>query len=102
MAQGGMNGVTGVTDEKDTVESHMFDTVKGGDYLCDQDAVEYFAENAGKIIYEMDYMGSIQPSKGWSFSSAQDGRLVPRTRILLRGSRGTRDGTRTLRAMSRS
>lgn len=57
MAQGGMNGVTGVTDDKDTVESHMFDTVKGGDYLCDQDAVEYFAENAGKIIYEMDYMG---------------------------------------------
>ena len=57
MAQGGMNGVTGVTDDKDTIESHTFDTIKGGDYLCDQDAVEYFAENAGKTIYEMDYMG---------------------------------------------
>ncbi|MDF2564099.1 MAG: succinate dehydrogenase [Massilibacillus sp.] len=57
MAQGGMNGCTGVTDSKDTPESHAFDTVKGGDYLCDQDAVEYFAENAGKIIYEMDYYG---------------------------------------------
>ena len=57
MAQGGMNGVTGVTDPKDSVESHTFDTIKGGDYLCDQDAVEYFAENAGKTIYEMDYMG---------------------------------------------
>ena len=57
MAQGGMNGVTGVTDDKDSVESHTFDTIKGGDYLCDQDAVEYFAENAGKTIYEMDYMG---------------------------------------------
>ena len=57
MAQGGMNGVTGVTDPEDSVESHMFDTTKGGDYLCDQDAVEYFAERAGKNIYEMDFMG---------------------------------------------
>lgn len=57
MAQGGMNGCTGVTDPKDSVESHLFDTVKGADYLCDQDAVEYFAEMAGKTIYEMDYMG---------------------------------------------
>ena len=57
MAQGGMNGVTGVTDPEDSVESHVFDTVKGADYLCDQDAVEYFAERAGKNILEMDYMG---------------------------------------------
>ncbi|MCR5757796.1 MAG: FAD-binding protein [Selenomonas sp.] len=57
MAQGGMNGVTGVSDPSDTVESHVFDTIKGGDYLCDQDAVEYFAERAGANIYEMDYMG---------------------------------------------
>lgn len=57
MAQGGMNGVTGVTDPADSVESHVFDTVKGGDYLSDQDAVEYFAERAGANIYEMDYMG---------------------------------------------
>lgn len=57
MAQGGMNGVTGVTDPNDSVESHMFDTIKGGDYLCDQDAVEYFATHAGENIYEMDYMG---------------------------------------------
>lgn len=57
MAQGGMNGVTGVSDPTDTVESHVFDTIKGGDYLCDQDAVEYFAERAGENIYELDYMG---------------------------------------------
>lgn len=37
MAQGGMNGVTGVTDPADSVESHVFDTVKGGDYLSDQE-----------------------------------------------------------------
>lgn len=57
MAQGGMNGVTGVSDPEDSVESHVFDTTKGGDYLCDQDAVEYFAERAGQNIYEMDFMG---------------------------------------------
>lgn len=57
MAQGGMNGVTGVTDPNDSFESHAVDTIKGGDYLCDQDAVEYFVERAGKNIYEMDYMG---------------------------------------------
>ena len=57
MAQGGMNGVTGVTDPADSVESHMFDTIKGGDYLCDQDAVEYFAQRAGENIFEMDFMG---------------------------------------------
>lgn len=57
MAQGGMNGCCAVTDKEDTVESHFFDTVKGGDYLSDQDAVEFFAERAGKNIYEMDYMG---------------------------------------------
>lgn len=57
MAQGGMNGVLGVTDPADSVESHVFDTVKGADYLCDQDAVEYFAEHAGENIKEMDYMG---------------------------------------------
>lgn len=57
MAQGGMNGVTGLTDPTDSIESHAFDTIKGGDYLCDQDAVEYFAERAGKNIFEMDYMG---------------------------------------------
>ena len=57
MAQGGMNGVTGLTDPKDSVESHFRDTVKGGDWLGDQDAIEYFAERAGKNIFEMDYMG---------------------------------------------
>ncbi len=55
MAQGGINGC--VTDPEDTPESHAFDTVKGGDYLCDQDAVEYFAENAGASLLELDYFG---------------------------------------------
>lgn len=58
MAQGGMNGVTGLPSNKgDSYGAHTFDTVKGGDYLSDQDAVEYYAERAGKNIFEMDYMG---------------------------------------------
>ena len=57
MAQGGMNGVTKVSDPEDSIESHIFDTIKGGDYLCDQDAVAYFAERAGQNIFEMDFMG---------------------------------------------
>ena len=58
MAQGGMNGVTGLSSNLgDSFEAHTFDTVKGGDYLSDQDAVEYYAERAGKNIFEMDYMG---------------------------------------------
>lgn len=58
MAQGGMNGVTGVgTNVKDTPELHAKDTIKGGAWLNDQDAVEFFAQEAGKTIFEMDYMG---------------------------------------------
>jgi len=58
MAQGGMNGVTGVgANVKDTTELHAYDTIKGGAWLNDQDAVEFFAEQAGKTICEMDYMG---------------------------------------------
>lgn len=41
-AQGGMNAALGYRDETDTIESHFFDTVKGSDYLADQDAVEFF------------------------------------------------------------
>jgi len=58
MAQGGMNGVTGVgANVKDTPDLHAYDTIKGGAWLNDQDAVEFFAEQAGKTICEMDYMG---------------------------------------------
>ena len=39
MAQGSMNGAAGITDPKDSPAIHAFDTIKGADYLCDQDAV---------------------------------------------------------------
>ena len=57
MAEGGINGVTDFS-QGDSYELHAFDTVKGGDYLVDQEGAEYFCEEAGKAILEMDYMGT--------------------------------------------
>ena len=56
MAEGGINGVTDFS-KGDSYELHAFDTIKGGDYLVDQDAALLFCEEAGKAIFEMDYIG---------------------------------------------
>ena len=58
MAEGGINGVTDF-ENGDSYKLHAYDTIKGGAYLCDQDAVEKFCEAAGKVIYEMDYLGTL-------------------------------------------
>ena len=55
-AQGGLNAAININD---SWESHMFDTVKGSDYLADQDAVEIFCKEAPKTMYEIDHMGLI-------------------------------------------
>lgn len=57
MAQGGINGVLNNVATEDSIEAHTFDTVKGSDYLGDQDAIEYFIERCPEGILEMDYMG---------------------------------------------
>jgi succinate dehydrogenase / fumarate reductase flavoprotein subunit len=57
MAEGGINGVTDFS-QGDSYELHAFDTIKGGDYLVDQEGAEYFCEEAGKAILEMDYLGT--------------------------------------------
>ena len=36
---------------------HMYDTIKGSDYLGDQDAIEYMCKNAADAIYELEHMG---------------------------------------------
>lgn len=56
-AQGGINGSLKNTDPNDSIEKHIFDTVKGSDYLGDQDAIEYFIENMPDAIRELDYLG---------------------------------------------
>src|SRR4051812_4175878 len=55
-AQGGICAALGNTEE-DHWEWHMFDTVKGGDYLTDQDAAEVLARDAVERIIEMEHMG---------------------------------------------
>jgi succinate dehydrogenase / fumarate reductase flavoprotein subunit len=55
-AQGGINAALG---EGDTWESHAFDTIKGSDYLADQDAVEIMTREAPTDIIEFEHMGVI-------------------------------------------
>ena len=55
-AQGGIAAALG-NEEPDSPEWHMYDTVKGGDYLTDQDAAQVLAEDAPRAIYELEHMG---------------------------------------------
>ncbi|HEY7268450.1 MAG TPA: FAD-dependent oxidoreductase, partial [Dehalococcoidia bacterium] len=55
-AQGGINAALG---EDDSWEEHAFDTVKGSDYLGDQDAIEILCTEAGPAIIELERMGVI-------------------------------------------
>lgn len=57
MAQGGINGAIKNADPNDTIEKHFFDTVKGSDYLGDQDAIEFFVSQSPECILEVDYFG---------------------------------------------
>jgi succinate dehydrogenase / fumarate reductase flavoprotein subunit len=67
-AQGGINAAVGA---EDSVETHIYDTVKGSDYLGDQDAIEFFCTEAGPTVVEMEHFGTI-------FSRAPDGSLARR------------------------
>ncbi|MCK4853467.1 MAG: FAD-dependent oxidoreductase, partial [Bacteroidales bacterium] len=55
-AQGGIAAALG-NEESDSWEWHMYDTVKGGDFLTDQDAAEVLAKDAPRAIYELEHMG---------------------------------------------
>ncbi|MBR8464619.1 FAD-binding protein [Campylobacter sp. faydin G-24] len=70
MAEGGINGVTDFSDG-DSYKLHAYDTVKGSAYLADQDSVVKFCEMAGKVISDMDYVGTL-------FSRSKDGGVAQR------------------------
>jgi len=72
-AQGGINASLGNAPEAedDSVDRHTFDTVKGSDYLADQDAAEFMCREAIPIIYEMEHWGG-------PFSRFEDGRIAQR------------------------
>ncbi|MGC1381108.1 MAG: FAD-binding protein [Candidatus Baltobacteraceae bacterium] len=69
-AQGGINAALG-NREEDSAEAHTFDTVKGSDYLADQDAAETMCEDAPKQIIWLEHRGCI-------FSRLPDGRIAQR------------------------
>jgi len=55
-AQGGIGASLGNMSE-DNWYWHMFDTVKGSDYLGDQDAIEFMCREAPKVVYELEHFG---------------------------------------------
>jgi succinate dehydrogenase / fumarate reductase, flavoprotein subunit len=67
-AQGGINAALGA---EDTWESHAFDTVKGSDYLGDQDAIQVLCDEAPDDVYQLENWGAV-------FSRTEDGRIAQR------------------------
>ncbi len=55
-AQGGIGASLGNMSE-DNWEFHFYDTVKGSDWLGDQDAIEFMCREASKVVYELEHMG---------------------------------------------
>ncbi|HEY7197067.1 MAG TPA: FAD-binding protein [Gaiellaceae bacterium] len=69
-AEGGINAALGNASE-DSPEIHAFDTVKGSDYLGDQDAIEILCEEAPDDVYELEHWGAV-------FSRDDAGRIAQR------------------------
>ncbi len=70
-AQGGINAALANVDPSDNEELHTFDTIKGSDYLADQEAVKYMCYEAPKIIRAMEHMGV-------PFSRLNNGKIAQR------------------------
>jgi succinate dehydrogenase / fumarate reductase flavoprotein subunit len=69
-AEGGINAALGNASEDDP-EKHAFDTVKGSDYLGDQDAIEILCQEAPDDVYQLEHWGAV-------FSRTADGRIAQR------------------------
>jgi succinate dehydrogenase / fumarate reductase flavoprotein subunit len=69
-AEGGINAALGNASEDDP-EKHAFDTVKGSDYLGDQDAIEVLCQEAPDDVYELEHWGAV-------FSRDEQGRIAQR------------------------
>jgi len=70
VAQGGITAPLG-NEEEDHWEWHFFDTVKGSDYLGDQDAIEIMVKDSPRAIYELEHMGV-------PFSRTLEGKIAQR------------------------
>src|SRR5512140_3469809 len=69
-AQGGISAALGNLEE-DKPEWHTYDTVKGSDYLGDQDAIEFMCNEAIQAVYDLEHMGL-------PFSRTPEGRIAQR------------------------
>ena len=69
-AEGGINAALGNASEDDP-EKHAYDTVKGSDYLGDQDAIEILCQEAPEDVYQLEHWGAV-------FSRTPDGRIAQR------------------------
>lgn len=70
-AQGGIAATLKNVDSEDSWEAHAFDTVKGSDYLADQDAVALLTQEAPDVVIDLEHMGVM-------FSRLDDGRIAQR------------------------
>ena len=70
-AQGGITCAIQSADPNDDWRWHMYDTVKGSDYIGDQDAIEYMCSEGPKAVYELEHMGL-------PFSRFENGRIYQR------------------------
>ena len=70
-AQGGITCAIQSDDPEDDWRWHMFDTVKGSDYLGDQEAIEYMCSEGPKAVFELEHMGL-------PFSRSEEGRIYQR------------------------
>ncbi|CCH66649.1 Succinate dehydrogenase flavoprotein subunit [Richelia intracellularis HH01] len=70
-AQGGIAASLKNVDDKDSWEAHAFDTIKGSDYLADQDAVAILTKTAPDVVIDLEHMGVL-------FSRLDDGKIAQR------------------------
>jgi succinate dehydrogenase / fumarate reductase flavoprotein subunit len=70
-AQGGITCAIASSDPNDDWRWHMYDTVKGSDYIGDQEAIEYMCTVGPEAVYELDHMGM-------PFSRTEEGRIYQR------------------------
>src|SRR5574343_800856 len=70
-AQGGITCAIGSDDPNDDWRWHMYDSVKGSDYIGDQDAIEYMCSVGPQAVFELEHMGL-------PFSRTETGRIYQR------------------------
>lgn len=93
-AQGGISAALGNVTP-DNWHWHMYDTVKGSDYLGDQDAIEYMCRHAADAVYELEHMGM-------PFTRLDDGRIYQRPFGGMSQNYGGAQASRTCAAADRT